>query len=46
MSVPKLKEDKLKRLMTYFSEPKYISMFGQLLWFIYKGPDTLEKMAK
>lgn len=42
----KSKEDELKKPVTGFSEYKYISMFGRLLWFAYESPDKLEKVAK
>lgn len=42
----KSKEDKFKKPKASFLEPKYISIFGKPLWFIYRSPDKLEKMAK
>ena len=42
----KLRKNNLKKLIADFLEPKYISMFGKVLWFAYKSSDKLEKVAK
>lgn len=43
---PKSRKDKLKKLMTCFSESKHISMFSKPVWFAYRSPNKLEKVAK
>ena len=42
----KSKEDKLKKPIAGFLEPKHILIFGRPIWFTYKDPNKLEKIAK
>lgn len=46
MLAKKSREDELKKPMAGFLEPKYISIFGRPLWFVYGGLDKLEEVAK
>lgn len=41
-----LRKKELNKLIDGFSEPKHILIFNRPLWFIYKGPEKLEEIAK
>lgn len=43
---PNLRKKKLNKPIKGFLKLEYMSMFSKLLWFIYKSPERLKKVAK